>query len=248
MARKKHENPAAEALDELESLGDRLAQWVSENPALILGSVLGVLVIAGGYGFYASSRDRGLDRASAELARVESDYRDAMGASPDNYEIPEPANAAAARATREQFLPQFEEVAASHAGTAVGALAALEAGNLRYALGDPDAALASWRGAADVTPAGEIARAVLLRRIADAEEAAGRWPEAAEAHGEAASVEAYPLRYAALADAARCYAEAGDEERALAAFDRLETEAPEARVPPHIRARLSELRAARESG
>jgi len=37
-------------------------------------------------------------------------------------------------------------------------------------------------------------------------------------------------------------------ERALAIFERIETEAPDARLPAHTKARLLELRAARSSG
>ena len=49
----------------------------------------------------------------------------------------------------------------------------------------------------------------------------------------------------ALADAARCFAEAGEIDSALEAFARVETEAPAYFLPEHIGAQLRELRAAR---
>ena len=64
------------------------------------------------------------------------------------------------------------------------------------------------------------------------------------AHEKAGDTEEMPTRFQALGDAARCFAEAGEVERALAIFERIETEAPEASLPPHTKARLLELRAA----
>ena len=64
------------------------------------------------------------------------------------------------------------------------------------------------------------------------------------AHEAASAIEAHPLRYWALADAARCYAQAGETGRAKALADRLELEAPTLNLPPHVRTKLRELRLA----
>jgi thioredoxin-like negative regulator of GroEL len=64
----------------------------------------------------------------------------------------------------------------------------------------------------------------------------------------AGEIEEMPTRYQALGDAARCFAEAGDVKRALAIFERIETEAPDAALPAHTKARLLELRAASRRG
>ena len=85
-------------------------------------------------------------------------------------------------------------------------------------------------------------------RLARALESRSRWEEAGAAHEEAGGIEEMPMRILALADAARCFAEAGDVERALTIFERIETEAPDARLPAHTKARLLELRAARPRG
>ncbi len=57
----------------------------------------------------------------------------------------------------------------------------------------------------------------------------------------AAETPGYPLRCDALADAARCWAEAAKPDEALALFTRIQNEAPKYRLPPHVQARLAEL-------
>ena len=57
--------------------------------------------------------------------------------------------------------------------------------------------------------------------------------EAAAEHEAAGALPDFPLRYFALADAARCYAQAGDRVRALALLERVESEAKEGySLPP----------------
>src|SRR5262249_38140174 len=91
-------------------------------------------------------------------------------------------------------------------------------------------------------PGPELA-AFVQRRTAYLHEDRGEWAEAAAAH-EAAAVPANPLRYWALADAARCRAEAGQTKEALALYDRLAAEAPDLALPDHLQAQAQELRAA----
>ncbi len=244
MARKKrkHES-AAETLEEIQSLADRIADWVSQNPAWVLGAALGILIVAGGYGFIASMRESAAEKASTALATVQNQYREAMGTTPDGLIVLEPANPETARQTRSDFLESFREVAENHAGSAAGALAWLEVGALQEALGQREDAIAVWETAQAGMDADAVGRALILVRMAGAYEEDTRWLEAGEAFERASEVDRYPLRYAALADAARCFAEAGADERAVMAFDRVESEAGDLRVPEHIRSRLSELKA-----
>ncbi len=248
MARKKrkHES-AAETLEEIQSLADRIADWVSQNPAWVLGAALAILIVAGGYGFIASTRESAAEKASTALAAVQDKYREAMGTTPDGLIVLEPANPETARQTRSDFLEKFRKVAEDHAGTAASALAWLEMGALQEALGQREDAITAWAAAQAAMDADEVGRALILVRMAGAYEEDGRWLEAGEAFERAAEVDRYPLRYAALADAARCFAEAGANERAVMTFDRVESEAGNLRVPEHIRSQLSELRARVES-
>ena len=81
------------------------------------------------------------------------------------------------------------------------------------------------------------------QRIAQIHEDAGSWVEAGEAHAAASEIEDYPLRFWAMADAARCFSLTNQTERALAFFSRVESEAPDLKLPSHVRVRLRELEA-----
>ena len=87
-------------------------------------------------------------------------------------------------------------------------------------------------------------RAFAQVRIGAAQEAAGRFAEAGDAYAAAGEITGYPLRFDALADAARSYSRAGNRDGALAAFTRIEMEAPDYQLPPYLRARRAELRSA----
>jgi tetratricopeptide (TPR) repeat protein len=244
-AKHRHEPESiAHTLDEIESSGDRLTEWVIANPPIILGVGLAILVLAGGYALVRSNVEANLEEASAALGAVQADYRRAMGASPNDVLIAEPANADTARRVREEYVERFAEVAVAHAGTAGGALAGLEAGILEQALGKPEEALTAWQEAAAGVGQETTLGALLELRVAAAHEAAERWLEAGEAFERAASVESFPLRQTARAEAARCYAEGGDVERALAAYARVKSEDPDGFLPEHLDARLLELQAA----
>ena len=195
----------------------------------------------GRLGLYIQAGENERDAAADALAVATSQYRQAMGADPVSGPIPEPANASLARDTREEYVGRFAAVAREHAGTSSGALAWLEAGSLEVELERLEAAAESFGRARDeargtaVAALAEIRLATLAEQRGDAANAAARY-EAASA------IEAYPLRANALADAARCWAQAGEPAKAIEAFNRLETRFPEAPVPPPVGALIAELR------
>jgi len=234
----------AHTLDEIQSFGDRLTDWISENPKIVLGTVLAVLVAGAGYGLMSSVRESSREEASAALGAAQDEYRQAMGAQPGDVVVSEPANPETARQVREEYVERFRSVMEDHAGTTAAALAGLEVGVLEQELGQPEDALATWQEAAASLGPNDPVAALLELRVAAVHEAGGRWLEAGEAFERAADVASFPLRYTARADAARCYAEAGETERALAAFNRVKTEDPDAFLPEHLNARLMELQAA----
>jgi len=230
------------SLEALQSRSDRLADWIGENPALILGTFGIVLVTAAIVGAVGAARDGAAAEAADALAKVQADYRAAMGALPGSYEVPEPANPETARAVRTEYAAAFAAVIREHAGQSAAALAALDKGEIEIGLGESETAFTTWRDAANNTE-GPLA-AVLWVRVAGQHEEARRPAEAAAAYEKAAAIETYPLRYRALADAARCRADAGENGQAIALLQRLEAEAPAYAVPGHISLRLMELRAA----
>jgi tetratricopeptide (TPR) repeat protein len=237
---------AGHTLEQLQTASDRLAVWLDRNAFAVLGGALALLLLAGLAIFLVSRGESAEESASSALSKVRDDYRAAMGASPEDATIPEPANPETARRVRTEYRARFAEVAERHPGTAAAALALLETGEREHELGEPEAALRIWTEGEAALPRDHPVRAFFLRRIGAARESQSAWAEAAQAYEAAAGIEAYPLRYSALADAARCYAEAGDAERAIAAFERIEREAPDVRTPPYVAARIRELRARRD--
>ncbi|MEE9608417.1 MAG: tetratricopeptide repeat protein [Myxococcota bacterium] len=243
MARKTRTPGLPDALANVESAGERMAAWVAANARAVLigaGVVLATAAALGGYRSWHEGRE---DTASSALERVRGAYLEAMGADPGSLVVPELANPSAARAIRVEYADRFREVAVEQAGTVAGTLAQLEAGDLFEASGQPERAVEAWREAAATAPRNSALRGVVLQRVATAEEEAGLWAEAGATHEAAAQIRAFPPRYWALLDAARCFAQAGEVERARELFARVDAEAPDLRVPDHLRALARELRA-----
>lgn len=236
-----HDAPAI-TLEALQSRGEKLAEWIGANPIPILGGLAAVLVFAAVVGIVQSVRADASEEAAIALATAQSDFRAAMGARPGELDIAEPANPDVARSARTTFAERFGQIAADFADQPVGALAAIEQGALQQELGQIDAAIATWSAAAD--RATGTARGMLLLRAAAALESRGEPGEAAARYEAAASDPGFALRARALADAARCRADANESEAAIALLQRLESEAPDYAIPPHIAARVAELRAA----
>jgi tetratricopeptide (TPR) repeat protein len=241
---RKDAEAAVETLREIDSVFDRAAEWALRNPMPVLLGLAAILGLAAALGGMRWHFQRSELTASQALAEVQTDYLAAMGAQPGQLDVPEPANPETAKQVRVEHIERFQKVAAEHAGHLAAVQAWLEAGNLQQELGDLEAAQASWQKAADAAEQGSAVRALALSRLGSGLEAAGRWEDAARAHEEAAAIETYPLRFYALIDAARCWAEAGDRARAVALFDRVEAESPGLEIPEHVRARLREAQVA----
>jgi tetratricopeptide (TPR) repeat protein len=107
--------------------------------------------------------------------------------------------------------------------------------------GDAAGAFAARELAATSAPHGSGAAAIAWSRYGVALEAKGKLEAAAEAFGRAGEIDS-PGQVLALADAARCWAQAGQRERALSAYARAEKLGADA-IPQHVKQRLLELRA-----
>ena len=79
---------AAATLDELESLGDKVATWMSDNPGLILTTGAVILAVGALWGFVRSIEQDAKIDASVALAQVQAGYRTAMGACVREYVSP----------------------------------------------------------------------------------------------------------------------------------------------------------------
>jgi hypothetical protein len=236
---------ATETLHEIESIFDRTASFVAHNPVIVL-SVLAVTLSAaaatGGYRAWRADRNA---KASAEIATIETEYLRAMGAAPGQVEVPEPANAEAAAATRREYATRLSEAAERLGGSHAAVTARMRAGQLRAELGEHGAALADWRAAVDAAPEGSALEALARVRLGAGLENAGDAAGAAEAYLAAGRTMDFPGRVLALGDAARNLADAGQPERAVEIFRGLTEEEVE-QLPVHVAARLRELAVRRD--
>jgi tetratricopeptide (TPR) repeat protein len=238
---------ATETLHEIESVFDRLASWVSQHPVQVLVGIGVVLAGAAGFGgFRAFHADRE-GRASAAVAEIQADYLEAMGAAPGSVDVPEPANAEAAAATRREFAVRFREAAERESGTAAAVTAWLQAGDLLDAVGDRAGALEAWKAARESAPGGSALQALARTKLAGGLEAAGDPAAAAAEYLAAGQVQDFPGRVRALGDAARAYADAGQAERALEVFGGIAAKDASG-LPPHVVARLAELELRSQAG
>ena len=235
-----------DVIEEIESVAERAAQWTREHLPLTFGALFAVLAMVASLSALGGYRTREAETASDALDRVTQDYLDAMGVGPGALGVPELANPDAAAEIRAEYAAQFETIASEYAGTVAGALARLEAGNLTEADGDLDTSIEIWRAALGGLDRNSNLQAIFQLRIGQAYEAAERWLEAGEAYEVAAAYDRFPLRYWTMADAARCFLQAGEIERARVLALRLHSEGPaELNLPEHQRAMLRELRQTR---
>lgn len=248
MATRKDSRAARETLEEIESALDRIEAWVSDHPPLVIAIIAGILAVAAAVGGYQAYSHRRADKASAAIATVETSYLQAMGAPAGSDQVVEPANPETARKTRKEYAKRFLDAAASWSGTTAAVRARIEAGRLLDQAGDQDGAVAAWKQAADVAHSGSLLRALALVQLAHGLERQGHSAAAADAWEKAGGVEDYPGAPLALAEAARCYADAGQDAKAVAAFKRAESLAgSEVPLPPYVVARLRTLQAKQEA-
>jgi hypothetical protein len=230
-------------IEEFESAAEQLAKWIASNAWLVGGVLVVVLGTAGTWGGYRSWSQGREDAASNALNQTRTAYLAAFGAQPGTIEEPELANPAVGDAIREEYVGKFEAVAEEHAGTVAGTLALFEAAELLIRLGRPEQTEEIWRQALAGASGNPGLYGILQQRVAQAHEERQAWAEAAAAHEQAGHTAGYPLQHWALVDAARCYAAAGEAERALALYEEVEREAPDLNLPDHLRAQFRELRA-----
>ena len=237
----KTKQESSDAILEIAEMNDRLGDWVANNPAIVVSVIVAVLLIAGALGGMRAYQQNQAEAAFSELNELRASLLEALGGSPGDVELPEPANPELARETRSGYAQRFQSFAEDHAGSAAAGLAQLEAGDLLQVNGELAAAETAWETARDTLGSGSSLAALVELRLARTHEDAGRWQEAAEAYGRAGAVDDFPLRQQSLAQSARAYqhAEMPDKAREMAAAVDLEDSS--LRLPEHLDAVLGEL-------
>ncbi len=241
MARRSH--LTSDGFADAESYADRLLDWISANVvALVILAAL-VLIGVGAYAGWRAWRGSQEDAAATAFGAAEREYLSSMGAEPGSFEFAEPANPETAKQNRTAAVDRFLAVAKQYDGDPAATQARIQAGGLLLEVGQPERAIEVWKDALPGAGRESDLRGLIQERIAHAHESLRQWKEAADAYAAAAEVPDYPLHAFALANAARCYAEAGDAEHALTFANRVQAEAPSAELPPYLSARLQEIRA-----
>jgi len=244
VAEKTKSHAATDALEELESGFERLTRWVAEHPVPVIAAIAILLASVGAWEFVRSRAERREIEASNAFDDAQSAYLAAMGAEPGAIDVPALANPDAAKRIRAEYAEKYRSIAQAHPGTLPAALAWLEVADLLEADQDADAILESLQKSLAEQPGNPRLTGLVHQRIAQLYEDRGQLAEAAAEHEAAGALPDFPLRWFALADAARCYAQAGDRVRALALLERVESEAKEGfSLPAPLRSLLRELRA-----
>ena len=228
----------------MESAGDRFVIWLADKQGAILTVAVGVLIAAGGWGYVSSTSQEANSAADTALSQVQAEYRLAMGATPGSIEIPEPANADAAREIREEYSERYAAVGTAYLGSGPGGVAFLEAGRLQQALGDDAAAVVSYEAGIESLPDGDALRGFLWSRLGSVYEQTEQWSEAAKAYAQAGSTANYALHAGDRAAAIRAYIHAGETSAALGMADELARSEPTYSLPNFLQAQVDELRAA----
>ena len=209
--------------------------WLAENQRPILTAMVGILIVAGGWGYVSSSTEEANSQADTALSEVQTEYRLAMGAAPGSISTPEPANPEAAREIREEYIERYTAVGP-------GGVAFLEAGRLHQALGDSEAAVMSYQVGLDSLPDGNALRGFLWSRLGSVYEQTEQWAEAANAYTQASTTANYALQSGDRAAAIRAYIHAGEPSAALGMADELVRSEPNFTLPKFLQAQLDELR------
>jgi hypothetical protein len=235
-------NPSdpGELVQELDSAFERGANWVGQRPLVAVGAIGVLLLAAAVAGGVSSWQTRDAHAAEAEIAGVYDAYLAAMGASPGARDVPEPANPEVGRRAREEFAAKLLAAAKRHDDSAAAALGRLQAADLLDLNGDSAGAFAARELAARSAPRSSGVAAIALGRYAVALEDNGDLAGAAEAFAAAAEIDS-PGRVLALGDAARCFAQLGNKQRALKLFAEAERLGAD-ELPVHVKQRLVELR------
>ncbi len=248
MAKRPDSKQATETLQEIEGLFDGLADWVSSNPQIVLGLLGTILGVAAVVGITQTLSLRSEQAGSEQVASVYGDYLLAMGAGLGDLDVVDPANPEIGRRVRQEYADKLLAAADEHGGTRAAVGGRIQAGVLQAETGDLDAAVESWRAAAEAAPSGTTLESLARLRLAGGLEQQDDFAGAAAAYAEAGANADFPARYLALASAARCFLRLGDEDQALAIAEQLDAADPPAgRVPTHVEAQLEELQLRRRT-
>lgn len=239
MARKRNPDsaPAEETLEGIETVFDRIAESISSRPAVFLGIVLGALAFSGAGGLYLHQVKQKAEEAADHVSTIQREYFRDTGSAPGVFQESVPADSAVHKKVQKEYLSRFRQAAKNYPRTTAGVQALLEAATISVEFEGIPQGIELLREAKTGSRTPDL-RSLVSMRLGGLLEAAGELTAAGEEYLLASANESFPARFEALGEAARCFAEAGDEQQAVALFSKLETESPGFQLLPHVRHRL----------
>jgi tetratricopeptide (TPR) repeat protein len=230
-----------EALAQIETHGDKLAEWVGKNSQQVVIALVAVLLVAGGVSLAkVNNRDK-QDAAFAAVGAVDSEFKAESNLINELGESAQLANPESLKELRDTYAEKYEAAAAEHPNTTAGAMALFQAGVLKSQSDDEEAAVEKWEAALEEASGNAKLEALFGTRLASSYETLDRWEDAAKLYENLASEDSVYGEKRALADAARCYQHAGDEENANRLIEGLRGEEDLDGLPPHVKAKIQAL-------
>jgi tetratricopeptide (TPR) repeat protein len=192
--------------------------WANEHAReIVVGAGVLLLVGAIGAGIFEWRRSQA-EAAETEFAKIDAEYASAMGATPGEYFVPEPANPEQATQARETTLAELDAFIAKQRSGPLVALAGIKAAELEVDLGHLDAADLRLGKIAESLDPDDARRAIALRLRGYVLDQRGQTLDAARTYEAAAKVTGYPPRALAWIEAGDAYSRAQAPDRAIAAY------------------------------
>lgn len=209
------------APDEFLSTGSKVAAYVAENAAMVIGGTLLALVaIAAGFGWLHQQQVREVE-ASGKLFAGEKLLTSDDPMKMFGMAMPSQASAE----DKKKAIEAFDKVATDYPGSAAARRGRLRSGDVHLDLGEYDAAIASYEQA--LNGAGPEETFYAKNGIAHAHEAKQSWDDASATYRKLADDESLTMRDVATLDLARVLIRAGKGEEAREILSSFGTKFPE---------------------
>lgn len=226
---------ALKAPDEFLSTGSKVAAYVAENAAMVIGGTLLALVaIAAGFGWLHQQKAREIEASgklfAGEKLLLSDDPMKMFGMS-----MPSQADAEA----KKKAIEAFDKVASEYAGSATARRARLRSGDVYLDLGENDSAITSYEQA--LSGAGPEETFYARNGIAHAHAAKQSWDDAAATYRKLADDESLAMRDVATMDLARVLIRAGKNDEARELLSAFATKFPESSLKEQAEKELAKV-------
>lgn len=200
--------------------------WYEANKKYVSYGALALVLIVIGMLVYVNNRTASNEKAMTELGKVTMYVDNAQ------YVL-------AIDGVPERNIAGLKSIVENHGGTDAGDLARFYLANCYYQLRRFDEALEQYE---DFSPGDQLLTVSRLAGIAACREAKGEYAEAAAAFEKAAVTYSSDVNAAEnLANAARCFVQAGNKERALDLYTKIKKEFPKSTVARDVDRYIAQL-------